>query len=58
MNYDKDVQFVLRGNMARMWVHLCEEYDKEVGHSLSFPFITKQTKYKYLTLDPIGYDDL
>jgi hypothetical protein len=42
-----------------MWVHLCGEYDKEIGHCLSFPFIKKLgKKYKYITLDPIGYDDL
>jgi len=22
MNYDKDVQFVFRGNMTRTWIHL------------------------------------
>ena len=38
MNNDKDVQFVLRGNLTRMWVHLCGEYDKEIGYCLSFPF--------------------
>jgi hypothetical protein len=36
MNYDKDVQFVLRGNLTRMWDQFCGEYDKEIG--LSFPF--------------------
>jgi hypothetical protein len=41
MNYDKDVQFVLRENLSRMWIHLCGEYDKEIGHCLSFPFIKK-----------------
>ena len=44
MNYDKDVQFVFRGNMTRMWVHLCEEYDKEIGDCLLFPFIKKIEK--------------
>ena len=38
MNYDKDVQFVIRGNLTRMWVHLCGEYDKEIDHCLLFPF--------------------
>ena len=59
MNYDKDVQFVFRGNLTRMWVQLCGEYDKEFRHCLSFPFIKKtRKKYKYITLDPIGYDDV
>jgi hypothetical protein len=44
MNYDKDVQFVFRGNRTRMWVHLCEEYDKEIGRCLSFLFIKKLEK--------------
>ena len=59
MNLCKDVQFVFRGNLTRMWIHLCGEYDKEISQCLSFPFIKKLGKqYKYITLDPIGYDDL
>jgi len=42
MNYDKDVQFVFRDNLTRMWVHLCGEYDKEIGHCLLFPFTKKK----------------
>jgi hypothetical protein len=38
MNYDKDVQFVFRGNRTRMWVHLCEEYDKEIGTPMESPY--------------------
>jgi hypothetical protein len=44
MKYDKDFQFVLRGSLTRMRVHLCGQYGKEIGHCLSFPFIIKLEK--------------